>query len=181
MSCDDANSCTTDSCNPADGSCSHSGSCPSGGSPGGSSGGSYGGSSGGGFPQATPTPLRQANATPTIAVSPTSTPVRFVSVPQTNEEVEAALLELPAGDSETSEARQIIAEAKNLEKQGKFAQAKALWAKAKEKVAGLLAKARANKANYNYYVAGVVVLLLVGGAVYYSSTMRGRKPPAIGI
>ncbi|MFH1200693.1 MAG: hypothetical protein V1708_06530, partial [Candidatus Micrarchaeota archaeon] len=78
---------------------------------------------------------------------------------------------------ETSEARQIIAEAKQLEAQGKFEQAKLLWAKAKEKVAGLLAKARANKASYNYWVAGLAALALVVGAVYYSSTLRKQKPP----
>ncbi|MFH1199608.1 MAG: PKD domain-containing protein [Candidatus Micrarchaeota archaeon] len=169
--CTDSNSCNTTAGMPA-GQIN----CPQ--NTGGSSGGSYGGSSGG-FVQATPTPTPRANASRVTATpNPTPTPVRFVSVPQSNEEIESALLELPPDDLETQQAQQIISQAKELEKQGKWEQAKVMWAKAKEKVAGLLAKARANKASFNYWVAGLVALALVGGAVYYSSTLRPPKPPS---
>ena len=100
-----------------------------------------------------------------------------MGIPETNEEVEDALLELPQEDIETQQAQQIILDAKDLEKQGRLSEAKVLWEKAKVKVRELLAKARASKTSFNYLIAAIAALAIIGGAVYYSSTMRRPKPP----
>lgn len=126
-------------------------------------------------------PLLKFFGTPTPRASATPTAVRFVEVPETDEEVENALLELPPEDEETVEAREIIAQAKALEKQGRWQEARILWGKAREKVTALLARTRQNKASFNYWVAGLAALALVGGALYYSSSLNKPKPPAEGM
>lgn len=177
VNCDDGNSCTADSCNPANGECSHADTCGGngGGNGGGGGGGYYGGGSGGYY--ATPTPSPKTTPTP-VPPSTAPPPVTFIGLPETNEEVEDALLELPAEDPETLETRQIISEAREFEKQGKYEEAKVLWKKARERVAAMLTKARANRTSYNYWLAGFAALAIIAGALYYSSTLRKPRPPA---
>ncbi|MFH1106685.1 MAG: DUF5060 domain-containing protein [Candidatus Micrarchaeota archaeon] len=165
VSCDDGNSCTADSCSA--GVCSHAYTCGGGGGGGYSGGGYYG----------TPTPSPRPSITAVPCPSPTLFGARYVVIPESNEEVEAALDELPF-DDEKHEVQEIISQAKEQERQGRFDAAKALWDKARVKIGDLLVKSRANKSSFNYWLAGIAAVALVGGAVYYSSTLHKPKPPS---
>ncbi|MFH1106741.1 MAG: hypothetical protein V1787_02500, partial [Candidatus Micrarchaeota archaeon] len=164
VECEDGNSCTSDSCSA--GACSHANIC----------GGSGGGYSGGGYyGTPPPTPRPSGSAAPSSVPSPRPTP-KYVAVPESDDEVEAALDRLPY-DEEKARIQEIISQAKVLEKQGRMDEARLLWMRAKERVAVLLENSRNAKISYNYLLAGLAVLVLVASALYYSSSLRGRKPP----
>ncbi|MBU1197473.1 hypothetical protein KJ765_03070 [Candidatus Micrarchaeota archaeon] len=164
--CADGNDCGTEDAKPEEErSCDNN--VPSSPPP---SGGNDGGSNYGGSP--TPTP----HVSPTDQPTPTETgQTQFVTIPETDNDIENAILELPDGEEKMA-LQQIIFEAKKLEKNGNTVEARMLWAKAKERLIALLANARANKANYYYGFGLMVVLIIVAAATYYASTLR--KPPS---